>query len=149
MIKAIEDVWECVTAYPEVSELIMDYDEEKIKQVVSNLLSNAIKFSEESGRVVLHLAEVISENGSDNYQLQIKVQDNGIGIPEDELPHIFERFYQVTESAERTETTARGTGIGLAIVQQLTTAMGGSVDVVNCDPGAEFSIEFREAGIVS
>jgi signal transduction histidine kinase len=67
------------------------------------------------------------------------VRDYGPGIPKDQLKKIFKMFYR-TESELTRETV--GTGIGLAIVHQLTTAMNGSVDVINLEPGVEFRVSF-------
>ena len=72
------------------------------------------------------------------------VRDYGPGIPADQLEKVFRLFYR-TESELTRETV--GTGIGLAIVHQLTTAMGGSVDVVNRQPGAEFRVSLPRADV--
>ena len=71
--------------------------------------------------------------------IAFSVRDYGPGVPKDQMKKIFRLFYR-TESELTRETV--GTGIGLAIVHQLTTAMDGKVDVVNKDPGAEFTITF-------
>ncbi len=70
----------------------------------------------------------------------LSVRDYGPGVPQDQMKKIFELFYR-SESELTRETV--GTGIGLAIVYQLATAMGGSVDLVNVDPGAEFRVVFK------
>ncbi|MFK7772064.1 MAG: two-component regulator propeller domain-containing protein [Saprospiraceae bacterium] len=121
-------------AYSEIDELIMDYDEEKLKQVVSNLLTNAIKFTNENGKVILHITAVASSPK----KLQIKVQDNGIGIPPDQLPKIFDRFYQVNDSSIR---KGEGTGIGLALTKELVKLMNGEISVTSqLKKGTEFKI---------
>jgi signal transduction histidine kinase len=74
-----------------------------------------------------------------NGQVHFGVRDFGPGVPKDQMKKIFELFYR-SESELTRETV--GTGIGLAIVHQLCLAMGGSVDVVNRNPGAEFVIGF-------
>ena len=71
-----------------------------------------------------------------------RVRDFGPGIPRDQLRKIFRLFYRA-ESGQ--SGGAVGTGIGLALVRQLTEAMGGTVDVVNRDPGAEFIVSFPAA----
>lgn len=71
--------------------------------------------------------------------MQFGIRDYGPGIPKDQMKKIFRLFYR-SESELTRETV--GTGIGLAIVHQLTTAMSGVVDVVNADPGAEFRLSF-------
>ncbi len=112
-----------LTFYPEVRSLIMDYDETKIQHVVYNLLSNAIKFTPEGGKVILH-ARTLEKPGST--WLQLKVSDTGMGISEEHLPKIFDRFYQGDASSTRREA---GTGIGLALTQELVDLMGGKIVV--------------------
>lgn len=120
-----------LVAYSEIDELVMDYDEEKLKQVISNLLTNAIKFTNENGKVILHIKQ-------SNQNLQIKVQDNGMGIPPDQLPKIFDRFYQVDDSSIR---KGEGTGIGLALTKELVKLMNGEINVTSqLKKGTEFKI---------
>jgi signal transduction histidine kinase len=71
----------------------------------------------------------------------LTVRDYGPGVPPAALKRLFELFYRPDN--ELTRTTS-GTGIGLALVRQLVTAMGGRVDVRNCEPGAEFRLSFAE-----
>ncbi|HEY9725111.1 MAG TPA: ATP-binding protein, partial [Chroococcales cyanobacterium] len=89
-------------------------DREMWEKIVLNLLSNAFKFTIE-GEIVVVLRER-------NDQIELEVRDTGIGIPTDELPHIFERFYRVREAKGR---TYEGTGIGLSLVQELVRLHGG------------------------
>lgn len=110
--------------YPELPELLMDYDEKHVQQIVYNLLSNALKFTTRTGKVVLHASQ-ISKAGQKPF-LQLKVQDSGIGIPEDQLPKIFDRFYQADGSSTRKRG---GTGIGLALTKKLVDLMGGTITV--------------------
>lgn len=112
-----------LTFYPEVKELVMDFDEAKIQHIVYNLLTNAIKFTTEGGKVILHLQKVEIQ-GTD--WLQMKVSDTGIGISQDNLPKIFDRFYQGDASSTRKEA---GTGIGLSLTKELVEMMGGSIVV--------------------
>ena len=98
--------------------LTMDYDPDKLMQVLSNLLSNSIKFTPGGGNIYV----TTSANGA----LEMEVRDTGIGIPEANLPHIFDRFYQVTDTEHKTLV---GTGIGLALTKQLVELMGGSIEV--------------------
>ncbi|ENM5918066.1 hybrid sensor histidine kinase/response regulator CqsR [Vibrio mimicus] len=97
-------------------------DKARLRQIIFNLLSNAVKFTEQ-GFVSVGLSE---ENIGDEYFLMIKVQDSGIGIPQDALDRIFQPF----EQAE-SHTTRRfgGTGLGLAIVKQIAELMSGTVSV--------------------
>ena len=107
-----------------VERLVMDFDEKRLGSILSNLLSNAIKFSHENGWVRLQLRE---ENG----QLLLIVTDNGIGIPPEKRPHIFDRFFQVDSSNTR---RGEGTGIGLTLVKELVELMGGHIAVQSPAP---------------
>jgi len=101
------------------SALRIHADQGAMKQVVINLVGNAIKFTKHGGTVRLSLQQ------SGESDILIIVEDNGIGIPEDAIPHIFEKFYRV----ERKGYEIQGTGLGLAIVNQIVTAHGGKVQV--------------------
>ncbi|RRB02031.1 ATP-binding protein [Larkinella rosea] len=100
------------------SEVEGDYwfDADKLERIVYNLTSNALKFTK-TGTITVSL-----ENASG--QIRLRVADTGIGMEADQLPHIFDRFYQVNESA-----ATPGTGIGLALVQELVQLQGGRVSV--------------------
>lgn len=119
----------------------MDYDEEKLLRIISNLLSNAIKFTPEGGDVYLQIS-----NGEG---LRIRVMDNGIGIPPEKLPHIFDRFYQADDSSIR---PGEGTGIGLALTRELVKLMKGTVEVQSeVDRGTTFVVTLpiqRQAPLV-
>ena len=112
------------------AEVLVDPD--AFSQVMINLVDNAIKFSgcAETRRVELGFRRV-------DGQLQCSVRDHGPGIPRRQMKKIFRLFYR--PESELTRETV-GTGIGLALVQQLAGAMGGKVDVRNRQPGAEFTI---------
>ncbi|MFN8347847.1 MAG: ATP-binding protein [Spirosomataceae bacterium] len=94
------------------------FDQDKIEKIVYNLLSNAIKFTPEGGKVSVHVQI------SPQDVLLLKVNDTGIGVAPDKLPHIFERFYQADASSTRQYA---GTGIGLALVKELVDMMGGTI----------------------
>ncbi|MDB4286063.1 tetratricopeptide repeat protein [bacterium] len=130
--------------YQEVEELVMDYDEEKLQQIVSNLVSNAIKFTPQKGKVKVHV-NARHENGKE--ELILKVKDTGMGIEQATLPHIFDRFYQVGDSHTY---KGEGTGIGLALAKELVEMMGGNISVTSeIGNGTEFTIVLpvsREAG---
>ncbi|MEN0049794.1 MAG: ATP-binding protein [Bacteroidota bacterium] len=100
-------------------QLIMDYDPEKVERIVGNLLSNAIKFTPQYGKITVGLEQVRQD-------LVIKVTDTGIGISENEIAHIFDRFYQA-EAQEKYET--EGTGIGLALVKEIVQLLDGKIEV--------------------
>ncbi|MEZ4771977.1 MAG: ATP-binding protein [Bacteroidia bacterium] len=125
-----------LTFYSEIPSLTMDYDEVKLQHIVYNLLSNAIKFTPEKGKIVFHIRAIQKKEMS---FLQMIVQDNGIGISPQHLPHIFDRFYQADDSSTR---KGEGTGIGLALTRELIDLMGGKITVTS-DPekgGSEFKI---------
>lgn len=93
-------------------------DEERLQQVVVNVLSNAVKYTANGGHVSLK-AYCNAQN-----QLEISVQDDGYGIPEDDVPRIFERFYRVDKARSR---EAGGTGLGLAIAREIVEQHGGTI----------------------
>jgi CheY-like chemotaxis protein len=112
---------------PEMDSLEMDFDEEKIQHIVSNLLSNAIKFTPRGGQVVLRLTvdgKLLTERGIPS--AVISVSDTGIGISDDQLPRIFERYFQVENPMSKGEP---GSGIGLAFTRELVDLMKGEIEV--------------------
>lgn len=108
---------------PESESIEMDFDREKMQAVLSNLLSNAIKFTPEGGHVYIHIGQIMV-----NAQptCQIKVRDTGIGIPEENIGKIFDRFYQVEN---RVSIRGEGTGIGMALTRELIQLMRGTITV--------------------
>ncbi len=94
-------------------------DDEGLAQLLDNLLDNAIKYTPDNGRVILRWQ-------AEGNQVKIEVEDTGMGIPEADLPRVFERFYRVDKARSR---EMGGTGLGLAIVKHLAQAMKGSVSV--------------------
>jgi len=102
-----------------LTTMVFNYDEEKLKFILSNLLSNAIKFTPESGKVIVE----VSTSSNENFLL-IRVEDNGIGIKQENQQQIFNRFYQ-TKSPESHNKT--GVGIGLHFTKKLVTFMGGDI----------------------
>lgn len=101
----------------------MDYDPDKMLQIMSNLLSNAIKYTSEKGDIYVHM-DYGSEGGED--LLRIRVQDTGQGIGPEALPYIFDRFYQVQDLASH---KPQGSGIGLALTQELVKLLKGTIEV--------------------
>ena len=97
---------------------LMEADRDKVKQVLLNLLSNAIKYNRPNGTVVIRA-------DSNEQEISIAVQDTGLGIPEDALPHLFEKFYRVREN----EGKATGTGLGLSICKQIVQGHNGALEV--------------------
>ena len=100
-------------------EVLMDYDPQKMQRILGNLLSNAIKFTPEYGNIKVAIKK-------EDSQLVINVSDTGQGIPEKDLPYIFDRFYQVDSSTTR---KGEGTGIGLALVRDMVELLGGTIRV--------------------
>jgi signal transduction histidine kinase/DNA-binding response OmpR family regulator len=107
----------------ETNDLWMAFDVEKMQSVLFNLLSNAIKFTPKGGHIYLKITHETADNQS---ICRISVRDTGVGIPEEKLERIFDRFYRVDESYTR---QADGTGIGLAFTRELVRLMGGSIAV--------------------
>jgi signal transduction histidine kinase len=123
----------------EIDSLHVVYDPEKIRKVVTNLLSNALKFTPEKGNIYISVSEQTVLRQQNKTCLVIKVKDTGIGIPEDHLPHIFDRFYQSDNSHTR---KAEGTGIGLALTKELIRLMEGEISVKSPSPGSNKGSEF-------
>lgn len=104
-------------------EILLYFEADKIEKVCYNLLSNAIKFTHECGTVHVCVAEGTNEETG---FVEILFKDTGRGIPTKELPHIFDRFYQVDASSTREH---EGTGIGLALTKELVALHGGTIRV--------------------
>jgi len=121
---------------PEAGQATIDADPDWFIQIFINLVDNAIKFSASTERKVIDIGCQQLRDGS----VQFSVRDYGSGVPADQMKKIFKLFYR-SESELTRETV--GTGIGLALVHQLARAMGGQVDVVNREPGAEFRVRFN------
>ena len=118
-----------------VDAATINVDDDCFAQIIINLVDNALKFSKDAA---VKTIDIGASTGNDG-RVSIVVRDYGPGVPRDQLKKIFELFYR-TESELTRETV--GTGIGLAIVHQLTLAMDGSVDVINREPGVEFRLTF-------
>jgi signal transduction histidine kinase len=108
----------------EASPLVLTGDEDLLKRMVLNLLDNAVKYTPEGGEISVELA---GRNG----HAQVIVRDTGIGIPEKDQPHIFDRFYRVDKARSRAQG---GAGLGLSIVRWIVEAHGGTV-IVESNPG--------------
>ncbi len=101
--------------------LQMDYDPEKLMHIVSNLVSNAIRYTNAGDEIVV---QAVHETGSPD-QLIILVRDNGPGIAKEQLPHVFDRFFQAGKTSEMSGSS----GIGLALTKELVMLMGGTIGV--------------------
>lgn len=106
-------------------------DSDRISQVFINLISNAVKYTPDGGEIRI----ILSDRSDD---VIANIRDNGIGIPEEELPYIFERFYRADKSRNR---DTGGSGIGLAIVRSIVEAHGGTVEADSrLNQGSNFMI---------
>ncbi len=121
--------------FNDADQATISIDQDCFAQIIINLVDNAIKFSKAAENKVIEVSSKLSKDG----RILFSVRDYGPGIPKDQMKRIFELFYR-SESELTRETV--GTGIGLAIVHQLTLAMNGNVDMINAEPGAEFRIWF-------
>jgi two-component system phosphate regulon sensor histidine kinase PhoR len=111
-------------------------DEEAIGQILDNLVDNALKYTPEGGRIRVRWQ---AEDG----QVCLEVEDTGIGIPERDLPRIFERFYRVDKARAR---ELGGTGLGLSIVKHLVQAMHGTVSASSTpEKGSTFHVQLPRA----
>jgi signal transduction histidine kinase len=113
------------------------FDTKRMMQVVRNLLSNAIKFTPEGKKITVILEMTELPAGSSGGEkgtvpaISLTVSDEGIGIPEDELETVFDRFTQ----SSKTRTEAGGTGLGLAICKEIITGHGGCIHALNNPDG--------------
>lgn len=111
--------------------VVVDGDAARLKQVVVNLLDNAIKYTPHGGRVTLH----VSREGE---RAVLAVEDRGIGIPQESLPLVFERFYRTDKARSR---ESGGTGLGLSIVKSICVAHQGEVSVTSTEgAGSTFRV---------
>ncbi|MEL0585499.1 MAG: HAMP domain-containing sensor histidine kinase [Candidatus Thiodiazotropha sp. (ex. Lucinoma kazani)] len=117
------------------AQAIILIDADTFTQIIINLVDNAIKFAATSERKEIDLSCHLQRDGA----LSFAVRDYGPGVPKAQMKKIFKLFYRSENELTR-ETV--GTGIGLALVQQLTMAMQGRVEVINKAPGAEFRVRF-------
>lgn len=111
-----------LTFHSEAPGPIMDFDPERLRQVIVNLLTNAIRHTPPQGLVTVRLS------GDDANSFMIRISDTGEGISKDELPHIFERFYQADSQQHGSS------GLGLALTKDLVSLMGGTISAES-EPG--------------
>jgi signal transduction histidine kinase len=125
---------------PDAENAIVELDTDCVVQIVINLVDNAINFSVNAEKKIIEIASRLQGKQG----VVFSVRDYGPGIPKNQMRRIFGLFYRGGNEASHA-----GTGIGLALVDQLTKAMGGKVDVLNREPGAEFRVLFSGATRVS
>ncbi len=106
-------------------------DQRALKTILDNLINNAVKYTPSGGKVFVTWQ-------AENSEVRVDVIDSGVGIPSDQLPRVFERFYRVDRSRNR---AFGGTGLGLAIVKHLVEELGGRVDAQSrLEQGSTFSV---------
>jgi PAS domain S-box-containing protein len=97
----------------------LNVDSNRLIQVLNNLIGNAIKFTPSGGRIT-----ILAQHRPEQETIEVSVEDTGIGIPQEDLPRVFSKFYQV---GERAPTDISGTGIGLAISKEIVELHGGKI----------------------
>ena len=116
-------------------DVIFNTDKDKLSQIIQNLISNAIKAIDKNGNIDIHLRETDKE-------IIINVIDSGVGIKEDDIPRIFERFYRVEDARN---TKENGVGLGLAISKNFVEALSGKIKVKSKPGvGSDFAITFEK-----
>jgi len=121
----------------EIPDIEADYG--RMEQVVFNIIGNALKYTPENGKVSVYIGKILND-------VYFKVADNGIGIPESDLPRIFERFYRVDKARSR---EMGGTGLGLAIAKEIVEAHSGLITISsNVNVGTEVTVQLpiRQTG---
>ena len=124
---------------PDDTEVFCDF--EAVQQILVNLLDNAVKYTPEEGSIAVGARLAADE------RIEISVHDTGIGIPADDQPRLFERFYRVDKARSR---ELGGTGLGLAIVKHLVRALGGEVRVeseLNKGSAFSFTLPVHDLGL--
>lgn len=101
-------------------------DEDKLEQVLTNLLDNAFRHTQGGKQIIVHTGSCVLDG---RHYLEIKIQDEGVGIPQADLPYIFERFYKADKARVRGESG--GTGLGLAIVKNIVESHHGSISATS------------------
>jgi signal transduction histidine kinase len=113
-------------------------DVEKLSQVFSNLVSNAIKYTEKGGKISI----IVTQN---NRGTRVSIEDTGIGIAREDLPKIFTKFYQASNASR---ASAKGTGLGLALVKAFVVGHGGEVSVTSTvGIGSTFTVDLPAADL--
>lgn len=107
---------------------------EKLRLIFSNLIENAIKYSSAGNKIYINISDA-----GESFMFSIK--DTGIGVPEKEKPHLFEKFYRATNAVAKEPT---GSGIGLYTVKKIVEALGGTVDFESDQTGTTFNITLKK-----
>ncbi|MDA3894714.1 MAG: ATP-binding protein [Desulfobacteraceae bacterium] len=120
-----------ITVLPE--HLVISGDKSKMQRLITNLLENAIKYNKEGGTVTISVKQ-------ENQRVNIQIEDTGVGIPEEDLPHIFERFYRCDRSR-----SLGGIGLGLSLAKAIVKAFNGDIRVKSAfDQGSSFQVILPE-----
>lgn len=121
-----------LTVKKEIERVIINANRSDMEQLFGNLLDNAVKYNKDNGTIDISLTEK-----------RFIIKDTGIGIKQENLPHIFERFYRVNNS--KIKSNIEGTGLGLAIVKHICQAYGFTVDVSSTfGQGTQFTVELKK-----
>jgi signal transduction histidine kinase len=113
-------------------EPMLHADRLRLSQIFNNLLSNSVKFTEPGGTITVTVSTV-------GESVRVAVADTGLGIPKNDLPHVFDKYYQASTKATAGE---KGTGLGLAIVRELVLMHGGRIDVTSeISRGTTFTVD--------
>ncbi|MDB5233970.1 MAG: hypothetical protein JWR44_963, partial [Hymenobacter sp.] len=116
------------------------FDAGKLDEILTNLIANALRFTPAGGRVTVAVAELPATAAAPGGSVAISVCDTGSGVQAEDLPHLFDRFYQAGHASS--DQLRTGTGIGLALVHELTALHGGAVTVTSdSGQGATFRVE--------
>ncbi len=119
--------------------ITINADQQRLKQLLLNLLDNAIKYTDHHGTITLSLT-------TENQHTVLTVADSGRGIPAEDLPHVFDRFFR--RSAKTSDRSTQGSGLGLSIVKWIVDAHGGSIEVQSkLGAGTTFTVRFPLAEI--
>lgn len=115
---------------------IVKVDPDRLRRVFNNIIQNAIEHSQQGGKIII--AAYATEEGD----LEVKIADTGTGIPAEDLPHIFERFYKIGKKEHR---TGKGAGLGLAIAKEIVAAHNGVISVESeLEVGTVFTIKLEK-----
>ena len=117
--------------------VIARFDKDKLEKIISNLIFNALKFTPENGRILITVRLSGGDSVTHLHRLLIDIKDSGVGIPQDQIERIFERFFQVKEGDNQNV----GAGIGLALSKELAEFLGGTLSVVSAtSSGSSFTL---------
>ena len=131
---------EFVVDMPENEPCLIMGDYDRLRQMFLIIVDNAVKFSEKNGRIEIFLMRKVQK---ESVQLFVQIKDHGIGIPEEQLPYIFEKFY-----TSKLRQNQNGTGLGLMIAKQIAKRHDGDISVESTPgEGTRFSFVFTECSV--